>query len=58
MSFDLLDYPWKQLEASDKYSFDCGDPDLNEFFVKDAIPHKKQLIGVTYFFIKTKIHAQ
>ena len=50
MSFSLLDYPYKQLENSDKYEFDCGDSDLNEFFLVDAIPHKRELIGVTYFF--------
>ena len=50
MSFDLLNYPWKPLEIDDKYKFDCGDTDPNEFFLKDAIPHKKQMIGLTYFF--------
>ena len=50
MSFNLLDYPYKQLEVGDKYEFDCGDPDLNDFFLIDAIPHKKELVGVTYFF--------
>jgi GNAT superfamily N-acetyltransferase len=54
MPSDLLNYPWKQLEVDDKYQFDCGDADLNEFFLKDAIPHKKQLIGVTYFFYDEK----
>jgi GNAT superfamily N-acetyltransferase len=47
---DLFEYPYKALESNDAYEFDCGDPDLNEFFLKDAIPHKRELIGVTYFF--------
>jgi len=46
----LTEYSPKVLEVGDHYSFDCGDPDLTEFFLKDAIPHKKELIGVTYFF--------
>jgi GNAT superfamily N-acetyltransferase len=51
---ELLDYSHKILETGDLYSFDCGDKDLNEFFLKDAIPHKKELIGVTYFFYAEK----
>ena len=47
---NLLDYSFKVLEADDSYRFDCGDRDLTEFFLVDAIPHKKELIGVTYFF--------
>ena len=46
----LTDYSPKILEIGDNYSFDCGDTDLTEFFLKDAIPHKRELIGVTYFF--------
>ena len=48
--YNLFDYSFKVLEAQDKYEFDCGDADLTEFFLKDAILHKKELIGVTYFF--------
>jgi hypothetical protein len=44
MSFKI-----KPLEIGDNYEFDCGDADLNEFFLKDAIPHKRELIGITYF---------
>ena len=47
---ELSDFSFKILEVNDKYNFDCGDADLTEFFHKDAIPHKKELIGVTYFF--------
>ena len=48
--YNLFDYSFKVLEAQDKYEFDCGNADLTEFFLKDAILHKKELIGVTYFF--------
>jgi len=54
MPVSLQDYHYKPLEVADEYSFDCGDTDLNEFFLKDAIPHKKELIGVTYFFYDEK----
>jgi GNAT superfamily N-acetyltransferase len=47
---NLADYSFKTLEIGDRYDFDCGDQDLTEFFLKDAIPHKKELVGVTYFF--------
>jgi GNAT superfamily N-acetyltransferase len=47
---NLFDYSFKVLEIGDNYGFDCGDRDITEFFLKDAIPHKKELIGVTYFF--------
>jgi len=29
-------------------SFDCGDDDLNDFFQRDALPHKKELLATTY----------
>jgi len=48
--FNLLDYSFKVLETEDNYAFDCGDRDLTEFFLEDAIPHKRELVGVTYFF--------
>jgi GNAT superfamily N-acetyltransferase len=47
---NISDFSFKILEVDDKYNFDCGDTDLTEFFHNDAIPHKKALIGVTYFF--------
>ncbi len=28
--------------------FDCGDPDLNDFFLNDSIVYMKQLLSVTY----------
>lgn len=46
----LKDLNFKVLEISDRFEFDCGNADLNDFFLNDAIPHKKHLIGVTYVF--------
>jgi GNAT superfamily N-acetyltransferase len=40
----------KRLEINDKFIFDCGDQDLNDFFHHDAIPHKRELVGVTYCY--------
>lgn len=31
-------------------TFDCGDSDLNEFFLKDAVNYLRQLLAVTYVF--------
>lgn len=30
--------------------FDCGNPDLNDFFCNDALKYQQQLLGETYFF--------
>jgi len=30
---DLSAYPYKVLETKDDFKFDCGDADLNEFFL-------------------------
>lgn len=54
---NFLDYPFKPLEIGDNYSFDCGDRDLTDFFHVDAIPHKRELIGVTYFFYDDSIKS-
>jgi GNAT superfamily N-acetyltransferase len=32
--------------------FDCGDDDLNEFFNRDALQYKHQMLSRTYFFRK------
>ena len=32
--------------------FDCGDDDLNEFFNRDALQYKRQMLSRTYFFRK------
>lgn len=41
----ILDKPVEFVCCKD---FDCGDDDLNEFFQKDALPHKKELLATTY----------
>lgn len=30
--------------------FDCGNADLNEFLIKDALHYQNELLGVTYLF--------
>lgn len=32
--------------------FDCGDPDLNEYYYSDSIKANKELIAITYAFYK------
>lgn len=40
---------FRRLDINDtRPSFDCGDPDLNEFFCEDSKESSKQLISVTY----------
>jgi len=43
-----------RLETEDDFnsicSFDCGNPDLNEFFRDDAFMHKHHLLAETYYF--------
>lgn len=36
------------------YPFDCGNNDLNEFFLIDSIPYANELIGKTYCFTLDK----
>ena len=48
--YSLQTLNFKVLEISDHFEFDCGNDDLNDFFLNDAIPHKQYLIGVTYVF--------
>lgn len=38
------------LDSSQKFDFDCGDDDLNEFFGKDFLYYSNQLLGKTYCF--------
>lgn len=45
----LPDFVLQRLEPdSPRKPFDCGDPDLNEFFLNDSIDHSRQLLAVTY----------
>lgn len=47
---------WKNINlgrlSEDKqiYPFDCGDSDLNEFLLSDALAYTRNLIAVTYIF--------
>ena len=48
-----LDKDCERLVLSEKQSisdFDCGDKDLNDFFNRDAIKYKHQMLSRTYFF--------
>lgn len=45
----MPDFILQRLEpASERKAFDCGDPDLNEFFFKDSKDYARQLLAVTY----------
>ncbi len=45
----MPDFVLQRLEPdSPRKPFDCGDPDLNEFFLNDSIDHSRQLLAVTY----------
>jgi len=40
-------------------NFDCGNADLNDFFNRDAIDYKCQMLSRTYFFRhKSKLRAK
>ena len=32
-------------------SFDCGDADLNDFILNDALPYRRERLAVTYTFV-------
>jgi hypothetical protein len=36
------------LGSAPPVGFDCGDADLNEFLLEDALPHQTDLLTVTY----------
>lgn len=45
----MTDFTVKRLGIGDQRpDFDCGDSDLNEFFLKDSIASCEQLLAVTY----------
>jgi GNAT superfamily N-acetyltransferase len=45
----------KRLEPDDaRPAFSCGDSDLDEFYSKDSIEGCKQLLSVTYVFLKNE----
>ena len=39
-------------EISTKEPFDCGDTDLNGFFIEDAINYQRQMIAKTYVLVE------
>lgn len=42
---------YKMCEDEKVKSFDCGDMDLNDFILNDALPYRKEKLAVTYTFI-------
>ena len=42
-------------------SFDCGDADLNDFILNDALPYRKEKLAITYAYVdkhdKSKVAA-
>ena len=44
----LADCTFERLTDTPPASFDCGDADLNEFLLDDALPHQNELLAVTY----------
>ena len=42
----------KILDVNQSISFDCGHPDLNEFFTQDASLYQRSLLAKTYKFIQ------
>lgn len=46
---DLLDFRIMWLEPTiDLSNFDCGDEDLNDFLISDALNYQAELLAVTY----------
>jgi hypothetical protein len=46
---DLLDFRIIRLEPTiDLSNFDCGDEDLNDFLISDALNYQAELLAVTY----------
>jgi hypothetical protein len=48
-NLDDLDFVRLGLDSTRKH-FDCGDPDLNDFFYNDSPKYLKELLAVTYTF--------
>lgn len=44
----LEDCSIERLGSAPPSGFDCGDADLNEFLLEDALPHQTDLLTVTY----------
>lgn len=46
---EIIEGDWILKKITDNnmlQSFDCGDPDLNEYFQKDAMLHREALISI------------
>lgn len=51
MPINLLDCTYKRISHRHAFKpFDCGDSDLNEFLLSDALPYLSQLLAVTYLY--------
>jgi len=46
----LLDNCKVSIHSDEKLNFSCGDKDLDDFFLYDAIKYERQLLGKTYCF--------
>lgn len=47
---------YKLAEEERVESFDCGDADLNDFILNDALPYRREKLAVTYIFIDKNDH--
>ncbi|MBR0036071.1 MAG: hypothetical protein IJP70_00355 [Bacteroidales bacterium] len=45
-------YIYKLGEKERVESFDCGDADLNDFILNDALPYHKEKLAVTYTYVE------
>lgn len=44
-------YEIRKLSADEQInSFNCGDADLNDFLINEAVPYRQALLAVTYVF--------
>ena len=49
MSMDLNAFTFRQIDADSKIkSFDCGDADLNDFLLSEAVNYYKAMMALTY----------
>ncbi len=51
---DFSNFTFRQIEADTEIkSFDCGDPDLNDFLFSDAKNYLKAMMALTYLLEAT-----
>ena len=49
--------PFERLSGSHAIlPFDCGDEDINDFFVSQAMRYQKELLAVTYFLENSRLY--